>query len=227
MGRVAVILGSNGLGPGGEDLAATAAAHGAVVLQRHGASGDAYALPHRIDYAANLASLVERGCDRALAVASVGSLRAELPAGSLVCPHDFIALHLGLTTLSDVRAHRPPGFDREWRDRLLAACLAGGAPPVRGDGVYWQAIGPRFETPAEIQLMAAHADVVGMTIASECIVAGELGLPYATICAVDNLANGIGAEPLGVEGLERVRASNVALLSDLLGAVLPQLTSDE
>ena len=41
--------------------------------------------------------------------------------------------------------------------------------------------------------MAAHADVVGMTIASECIVAAELGLAYAAICVVDNLANGIGA----------------------------------
>ena len=41
--------------------------------------------------------------------------------------------------------------------------------------------------------MAAHADVVGMTIASECIVAGELGLAYAAVCVVDNLANGIGA----------------------------------
>ena len=40
--------------------------------------------------------------------------------------------------------------------------------------------------------MAAHADVVGMTMASECIVAGELGLAYAAICVVDNLANGIG-----------------------------------
>ena len=41
-------------------------------------------------------------------------------------------------------------------------------------------------------MMAAHADLVGMTIASECVVAGELGLPYAALCMVDNLANGIG-----------------------------------
>ncbi|HWP32947.1 MAG TPA: MTAP family purine nucleoside phosphorylase [Solirubrobacterales bacterium] len=224
MGRVAVILGSNGLGPGGEDLAATAAERGALVLQRHVGPGGAYTLPHQIDYAASLRGLAEQGCDRVLAVGSVGSLRAELPVGSLVCPHDFIALHLGLTTLSDVRAHRPPGFDAEWRSRFLAACLAGGAPPVQGDGVYWQAIGPRFETPAEIRLMAAHADVVGMTIASECIVAGELGLRYAAICAVDNLANGLGSEPLGIEGLERVRATNVALLRDLLDVTLPHLS---
>ncbi len=223
MGRVAVILGSNALGPAGEDLAATAGEHGAVVVQRHGGVGDAYTLPHLIDHAANLGGLAGQGCDRVLAVGSVGSLRAELAVGSLVCPDDFIALHLGLTMLSDVRAHRMPGFDIGWRDRFLAACLAADAPPVRGEGVYWQAIGPRFETPAEIRLMAAHADVVGMTIAAESIVAGELGLAYAAVCAVDNLANGVDTEPLGIAGLEEVRASNVVLLCDLLDAVLPQL----
>jgi len=224
MGRLAVILGSNGLGPQGEDLTATAAEHGVLAVQRHGGPGGAYTLPHRIDHAANLSALAEQGCDRVLAVGSVGSLRAGLPPGSLVCPHDFIALQLGLSSLGDVRSHRTPGFDIDWRASFLAACLSGGAPAVHGDGVYWQAIGPRFETPAEIRLMAAHAHVVGMTIASECIVAGELGLSYAAICAVDNLANGLESEPLVIEGLERVRASNVALLGDLLDAVLPRLS---
>ena len=46
MGRLAVVLGSNGLGSKGEDVAATASGHGAVVLQRH--AGDGYILPHRI-----------------------------------------------------------------------------------------------------------------------------------------------------------------------------------
>ena len=79
---------------------------------------------------------------------------------------------------------------------MLAAWEASGAGRSRDGGVYWQTIGPRFETPAEIRLMAAHADLVGMTIASECVVAGELGLAYAAVCVVDNLANGIGAAPL-------------------------------
>ena len=61
-------------------------------------------------------------------------------------------------------------------------------------GVYWQARGPRLETPAEIRLVAAHADVVGMTVATECVIAGELGLRYAELCVVDNLANGVGGD---------------------------------
>lgn len=225
MGRLAVILGSSGLGPEGEDVAAMAAGHGAFVLQRHDRDGT-FTLPHRIDHVANLRKVAELGCDRVLAVASVGSLQEDLPVGSFVCPDDFIALQLGISALGDARAHRAPGFDRAWRSRVLASWREAGADALRDGGVYWQAIGPRFETPAEIRLMAAHADLVGMTVASECVVAGELGLPYAAVCVVDNLANGLGAAELSVEEMEAHRAANVARLRDAIDAVLPRLADD-
>lgn len=221
MGRLAVMLGSSALGPGGETIAAAAAEHGAAIVQRH--EGDRYVLPHEIDHLANLQGLAEQGCDRVLAVGSVGSLAVTLPVGSLICPHDFIALHLGVSAFADERAHSAPGFDRAWRSEVLAAWRDGGAPELRDGGVYWQTIGPRFETPAEIRLIAAHADVVGMTIASECIVAGELGLAYAAICAVDNLANGLGPGHLDPSELDAARAANALLLHDGLAAVLPRL----
>jgi 5'-methylthioadenosine phosphorylase len=222
MGRLAVILGSNALGPGGEEIAAAAAEHGAAIVQRHGAPGEPYVLPHLIDHAANLRALLDQGCDRVLGIGSVGSLKHELPVGSVLCPDDFIALHLGVSIFADPRAHSAPGFDVRWRAEVLEAWAAGGGA-ARDGGVYWQAIGPRFETPAEIRMMAPHADVVGMTIAAECILAGELGLDYAALCVVDNLANGLGEETLSVADMEADRAANAARLRDGLAAVLPQL----
>ncbi len=219
MGRLAVVLGSSALGPRGEAIAAAAAEHGAVVVQRH---GDEYLLPHEIDHVANLRPLLEQSCDRVLAVGSVGSLRPELPVGCFVCPDDFIALHLGLSSFSDRRAHAVPGFDPRWRHEVVSAWNADGEA-LRDGGVYWQTIGPRFETPAEIRLMAAHADVVGMTIAAESIVAGELGLSYAAVCVVDNLANGLEAERLTVAELEADRNDNAARLCERLEAVQPRL----
>ncbi len=221
MGRLAVILGSSAVTPGGERIAAVAERHGAVVLQRHGA--ELYTLPHRIDHAANLRSLVEADCDRVLAVGSVGSLRTELAVGTLACPDDFIALQTLVTTFEDARGHAMPGFDLSWRAEVLAAWEASGAGSLRDGGVYWQTNGPRFETPAEIRLIAAHADLVGMTLASECVVAGELGLRYAAVCMVDNMASGIGARPLSPEELERDREANAARLRDALDAALPTL----
>ena len=223
MGRLAVILGSNALGPGGDEIAAAAAEQGAAIVQRHRATDGSFVLPHAIDHEATLGPLAEQGCDRVLAIGSVGSLRPEeLAVGSLVCPDDFIALHLGLSIFPDARAHATPGFDPRWRGEMIDAWTAGGQAPHDG-GVYWQARGPRFETPAEIRLIAPHADVVGMTIASECVVAGELGLGYAALCVVDNLANGIGDGSLDVAAMEVDRADNAARLRNGLAAVLPQL----
>jgi 5'-methylthioadenosine phosphorylase len=194
-----------------------------VVMQRHGL-GD-YVQPHHIDYIANMRALRELGCDRVLAIASVGSLRLEHPVGTFIAPSDFIALTSRPVTVSAGEGgHLVPAFDSGWRARVLTTWNAvRDNDPVIDGGVYWETTGPRFETPAEIRLMAAHADVVGMTIASECVVAAELGLAYAAICVVDNLANGIGPRPLQILELEAARAANALQLHDGLATVLPQL----
>lgn len=221
MGRIGVTLGSSAVGRGGDRIAGAAKGRGVPVVQRHGVEG--YRLPHLIDHAANLCALAEQGCDRVLAVGSVGSLRPELRVGSLVCPDDFIALQVVVTTFDDARAHAMPGFDREWRAEVLAAWQAAEVGPLHDGGVYWQTSGPRFETPAEVRLIAAHAHVVGMTLAAECVVAGELGLPYAAVCMIDNMANGVGARPLSPAELERDREANAARLSAGLDAALGAL----
>jgi purine nucleoside phosphorylase len=222
MGRLAVVLGSNALGPGGEEITAAAAEQGAAIVQRHRGLDGAFVLPHAIDHEANLRPLAEQGCDRVLAIGSVGSLDPALGVGSLVCPDDFIALGQGDSIFDDARAHSAPGFDERWRAELIAAWSEGGQTP-RDGGVYWQARGPRFETPAEIRLMAAHAHVVGMTLASECIVAGELGLAYAALCVVDNLANGLGEGAVSIAEMEADRLVNAERLREGLAAVLPRL----
>jgi 5'-methylthioadenosine phosphorylase len=196
----------------------------AVLIPRHGDPGEPYVQPHRIDHAANLQRLIDAGCDRVLALGSVGGLRRELDVGTFLCPHDFIALHVGKSAFTDRRSHRVPGFDSEWRARVVEAWTGSAASELRDGGVYWESIGPRFETPAEIRLIAQHADVIGMTIASECVIAGELGLPYAAICIVDNLANGVGERELTVEEFQAGRARNRERLGSAIAAFVPELT---
>jgi 5'-methylthioadenosine phosphorylase len=192
-----------------------------VVMQRHGLDG--YRPAHLIDHRANMAALAARGCDRVLAISSVGSLRTELAVGTMLCPDDFIALQLGYSAYEDMRGHRVPGFDGGWRSRVVASWGQDGGEALRDGGTYWQAIGPRFETPAEIRLIAAHAEVVGMTVASECVVAGEVGLAYAAVCMVDNLANGIGPQPLTAEEFTAGRDANRARVLGVLERVVPAL----
>jgi purine nucleoside phosphorylase len=72
-------------------------------------------------------------------------------------------------------------------------------------------------------MIAPHAHVVGMTIAAECVIAGELGLEYAAVCVVDNLANGLADGELSVDEMEADRIINASRLRDGLSAVLPRL----
>jgi purine nucleoside phosphorylase len=194
------------------------------LIRRHDVAG-AYALPHRIDHLANLGRLRGAGCDRVLAVSSVGGLRSELAPGTLICPDDFIALDSEpASSIEGPGAHRVPGFDQRWRGEVVGAFTAAGVE-VGDGGIYWQTRGPRLETRAEVRLIAEHADVVGMTVASECVIAGELGLEYCAVCVVDNLANGIGQTRLTLTEIEDNRTRNAARLSELLAVVVPKLAA--
>ncbi|WP_193771139.1 MTAP family purine nucleoside phosphorylase [Candidatus Magnetaquicoccus inordinatus] len=192
-------------------------------LQRHGLDG--YTPPHRINHEAHLLALQQVGVQQILAVGSVGSLRMEIPPGTLVVPDDFYAPQVSPSFFADQRGHRPPGFHRGWRSALLHAWQKSALPlPVDG-AIYWQTTGPRFETAAEIRLMAPHVHLVGMTVASEAILAGELAIPYAALCMVDNFANGLMAQELSYESFkaqvhaneERLLLTLQRLLEELLG----------
>jgi 5'-methylthioinosine phosphorylase len=70
-------------------------------------------------------------------------------------------------------------------------------------------------------MAAAHASVVGMTIASECVAATDLGLPYAAVCVVENLANGVGERELTPEELLAGRAATREALTVALQRLTP------
>lgn len=193
-----------------------------VVLHRHGV--DTYTPAHLVDHVANLRALAEAGCDRVLAISSVGGLRTELAVGTFVAPDDFIALDTVVAVHHDARSHLVPHFDQDWRTAILRAANDTGTS-VRDGGVYWQSTGPRFETRAEVRFIARFADVVGMTAASEAIVAQELGLSYAVVCVIDNLANGIAEQPLTTDEFEEGKRATRRSVLALLDAVVPVLAA--
>ncbi|MCC5954169.1 MAG: MTAP family purine nucleoside phosphorylase [Acidimicrobiia bacterium] len=192
-----------------------------VVLARHQGGRPA----HLVDHVANLRALRAAGCNRVLAVASVGSLRTDWPVGTVVAPDDFFAPTANPTIHDTPAGHQVAGFATTWRAQLVAAWSASGTRrPLHDGAVYAQTTGPRFETVAEIRFLATVADVVGMTVASEVILAGELGLDYAAICQVDNLANGLAEASLSPEQLRTAAAHNEQQLTtevaDTVGSLL-------
>jgi|WetSurMetagenome_2_1015567.scaffolds.fasta_scaffold13748_3 5'-methylthioadenosine phosphorylase len=169
-----------------------------LYLFRHGSSAHDHILPHRVNHPANLWALKEMGAEQVIGICSVGSLKRLLSPGTLLIPDDFIMLSGAHPVFPGEAVHITPTIDAGVRTRLLHASRMLREPVIDG-GVYWQTIGPRLETKAEIRMMALFGEVVGMTMAGEAIAALELNLPYAAICSVDNYAHGLGEQRLTLE----------------------------
>jgi 5'-methylthioadenosine phosphorylase len=192
-----------------------------VVLRRHGV--ERFTPAHLVDHHRNIEILAEMGCNRILALASTGSLRLDWPPGTMVAPDDFFALAVAPTFYDDAGGHTVPGFDLPWRRRVVDAWTATVDTPLVDGGVYAQTSGPRFETAAEIRFLADRADLVGMTLVPEIVLAREAGIAYAAVCTVDNLANGLEDASLVVEDFWANKAVNEQRLAADLDRVLPAL----
>eukprot|EP00742_Colponemidia_sp_Colp-10_P004187 GILJ01004466.1.p1 GENE.GILJ01004466.1~~GILJ01004466.1.p1 ORF type:complete len:676 (+),score=97.68 GILJ01004466.1:275-2029(+) len=139
------------------------------------------------------------GCTQIIAFCSVGSLRSNLVIGSIMIPDDYYDIFGPITFFPDsYDAHIVPGFNEPLRQQICSLLGGAGLDIVNG-GVYALTTGPRFETKAEIRALARAGDIVGMTGAHEATLAKELSIPYALICFVDNMANGIEADSLTLE----------------------------
>lgn len=184
-------------------------------ISRHGNDPERHILPHMINHPANLAALKTLDVREVIAVNSTGSLKRALEPGMVVIPDDFIMLYPGPTVFASTPDHITPVLDEGVRRRYAEAARDCRIPVVER-GVYWQTAGPRFETRAEIRLMAQAADVVGMTMASEAIVARELGLAYGSVCSIDNYAHGLIDTPLTMEEVVRCARRNAEKAAALI-----------
>ncbi len=178
-----------------------------VFLQRHAASslddgkaqGQAIP-PHRVNYRANIAALKKIGVTAIFASTAVGSLNAELGAGTLVLLDQFIDMTTGRakTFFDDRAVHIDMTEPYCSRLRSLLTISASESNIALSErGTYVCTDGPRFETSAEIRAYKNWgADIVGMTGAPECALAREANISYAGVSIVTNLAAGISPQPL-------------------------------
>lgn len=162
--------------------------------------------------------LADLGAEAVIATNAAGSMRTEMPTGSLMLLSDHINFS-GLNPLIGEPTDRrfvPMGdaHDPEIRSGLRAAAEAEGVD--LHEGVYAWYSGPSFETPAEIRaIRTLGADAVGMSTVPEVILARFLGLKAAAISTITNMAAGLSTEaishehtkamaPLGASKLEKV-----------------------
>jgi len=84
--------------------------------------------------------------------------------------------------------------------------------------------GPRFETPAEIEMFRRlGCDVVGMTVAPEAVLARELEICYATVCFVSNMAAGIQQQQLTAHEVTEVAKKKMPIIQQILRETIEHL----
>ncbi len=192
-----------------------------VLLNRHG-SGPPLP-PHRINHHANVRALGDLGFTDVVALNSVGSLKPELPPGTLVSCSDYVCLQSGPQTFFDDELKGgAPGIDSNLIP-LLAAKLAPEFE-VKTGKVYVQTQGPRFETRAEVQVIKSWGDVVGMTAAHEADLCREAGLRYNLLAMVDNYANGLEGTAIDFEKFRELVQANQRKVDRLFTRLLEILS---
>jgi len=188
-------------------------------LPRHG-KGHKYP-PHLINFRANIWGFRKLGVDKILSISAVGGINPNLNSGDFVISDQFIdftksrvqTFYEGIYSKNDdteikdevsellknkrvVHIDVTDPFCPEMRDTLIKVCDKNNFP-FHQKGVYVATEGPRLETSAEIKfLRLIGADIVGMTLVPEIVLARELKMHFASISVVTNLAAGISQNRL-------------------------------
>lgn len=171
-----------------------------------GHSADVIAAPVRL--------LKLLGAENLILISSVGSINPALQIGDLVMIRD----HINFQWFNPLIGKNDPfwgerfpnlnhAYDPTFREQLRAIGNKMGIQLT--EGVYMGVMGPNFETPAEIQAFGRlGADVVGMSMVAETIVARHCGIRVLGISVVTNQAAGLNDKPIiHTQALEMAKKS--------------------
>ncbi|MEP6731817.1 MAG: purine-nucleoside phosphorylase [bacterium] len=135
---------------------------------------------------------------------AAGGIRRTFRAGDLMLIRDHLNLMFRnpLSGVLEPGDTRFPDMSTPYDDALCAQLRAHaiGLGVALQEGVYGGLLGPAYETPAEVRMLATlGADAVGMSTVPEVLVARAIGMRVAGISCVTNLASGMSLHPLSHE----------------------------
>jgi purine-nucleoside phosphorylase len=165
--------------------------------------------------------LAELGCPAVLLTNAAGGITSEVSPGDLMLIQD----HLNLT------GHNPLAADHDGRgprfvdmscayDRALRELARRGARELGlrlDQGIYAGLLGPSYETPAEVRMLAAlGANAVGMSTVCEVIALRQLGVRVGAISVITNYAAGRTDRALDHAEVEQIAGQARGKLSALV-----------
>lgn len=194
-----------------------------VIISRHGREHTIP--PTQVNNRANIYALKQAGCTHIISTTACGSLREDIDRGDIIIPDQFIDFtrQRHLTFFESFEPgemkHTPMAdpFHEPIREILIHEGRALNLR-IHSFGTIITIEGPRFSTRAESNMFRSWgADLVNMSVAPEAILAGEAGIPYATIAMSTDFDSWKKDEdPVSWEEVIRIFNLNVGNVSNLL-----------
>jgi 5'-methylthioadenosine phosphorylase len=201
-----------------------------VLLARHGHHHTIP--PTQVNFRANIQALKDFGCTHIIATTAVGSLKEEIGRGDFVILDQFIdftkqrkiTFHEEFEPNNAKHTPMAEPFDKNLRETLIKTCNELGLKHHK-NGTVITIEGPRFSTKAESKMFKLWgADVINMSIAPECTLANEAGIPYAAIAmSTDYDCWKDDEEPVSWDAILKIFKGNVEKVTTLLINTIPKV----
>ena len=169
------------------------------------------------------------GAETLIVTNAAGGLDATLAPGSLLAITD----HINLTGANCLVGPNDPALGPRFVDMSeaydatlieLASEVARAQGIELTRGIYAGVLGPSYETPAEVRMLALlGARAVGMSTVQEVIAARHLGARVLGISCVTNPGAGLSAQRLDHADVERVARASADKLTALVRGVIARL----
>ncbi len=173
--------------------------------------------------------MLKLGADTLIVTNATGGLRSELGAGTLLAITD----HINLTGQNCLIGPNDASLGPRFSDMSAAydpalielACEVARTQGFElARGVYAGVLGPSYETPAEVRMLALlGASVVGMSTVQEVIAARHMNARVLGISCVTNPGAGLSKEPLNHADVERIARASATRLTALVTGVIAKL----
>ncbi len=187
--------------------------------------------PHKVNYQANIWAMNELGVKIILAPSAVGSLKTQYRPGDIILPDQYIDFtkkrrytYYDGPVVRHISQSDP--FCPDLRENIVRDLKQLGFKfhPV---GTYICIEGPRFSTKAESNFYRTvlKADIIGMTLIPECILAREMEMCYVSISTVTDYDVWAEVSVNSQEIIETL-SKNVDKTKKILLTVIPKIKED-
>jgi 5'-methylthioadenosine phosphorylase len=146
--------------------------------------------PHMINYRANVWALKDLGVKRIIAPSAVGSLNYNYAPGDIMLPDQFIDFtknrNYSFFDGSQVCHISMADPFCIYLRKIANKCIHDLGIKFHDKGTYVCVEGPRFSTRSESKIFkdVYHADIIGMTLIPECVLARESEICYLSISTI-------------------------------------------